>query len=274
MTRTLAIFLLLTAAAAGSTGIFVRDDPEGQRHYSDRPSADAQRVAVRSGVSYRVVRTVYDGDTLLLDNRSKIRLLGINAPEIETFRKSGEAGGEEARIWLKKAIEGKKIRLEADIERTDRYKRMLAHIFTEDGSHINLVLLRLGLAAVDIHPPNLKYAQQLLLAQKFAETGRIGIWGNPAYLPQPLISLPGLKDRGWRRLTGQPVMLKPSRKFYRLIYSEQVDVRIARENLDLFPDLTTYLGRDTEIRGWPSRRQGHYSILVRHPSALQLMEKE
>jgi micrococcal nuclease len=274
LTRTLAIFLLLTGAAIGSTEVYVRDEPGGQRHYSDKPFANAHRLEIPAGVSYRVVRTVYDGDTLLLDNRTKVRLLGINSPEIETPRKSGEAGGEEARIWLKKAIEGKKIRLEVDIERTDRYKRTLAHVFAEDGTHINMALLRLGLAAVDIHPPNLKYVQQLLNAQQLAETARIGIWGNSAYKPQPLNRLPGSKDRGWRRFTGQPVMLKPSRKFYRLIYSEQVDVRIARENMALFPDLMTYVGRDTEIRGWPSRRRGHYSIFVRHPSALRLMEKE
>ncbi|MGH8550857.1 MAG: thermonuclease family protein, partial [Methylococcales bacterium] len=124
-----------------------------------------------------------------------------------------------------------------------------------------------------IHPPNLKYTEQLLEAQKLAETKRLGIWGDPVYTPMPVASLPGSKGKGWQRLLGRPLALKASRKYYRLIYSEQVDVRIPRANLDLFPDLKTYLGRDTEIRGWPSRRKDHYSILVLHPSALRLAGK-
>lgn len=226
---------------------------------------------IRPGKSYRVVRTVFDGDTLLLDNRIKVRLSGINTPEIESFRKRGESGGEEARIWLKNAIEGKKIHLEEDVEHTDHYRRLLAHVFTEEGAHINRLLVSLGLASVNIYPPNLKYAEQMLEDQGRAERARLGIWGDPVYTPDTVANLPDSKGTGWRRLVGRAIELKASRKFYRLIYSDQVDVRIPRENLDLFPDLNRYLRRDTEIRGWPSRRNNHYSILVRHPSALRVV---
>ncbi|MCI0733880.1 MAG: thermonuclease family protein [Methylococcaceae bacterium] len=275
MKKSLAIFLMLTSAVAsfGASEIYVREEPGGQRHYSDKPSPNAKRLAIRAGAGYRVVQAVFDGDTLLLDDRSKVRLSGINTPEVETPRKSAESGGDEARMWLKNILEGKKVRLDGDVDRTDHYKRMLAHVFTEDGTHINRVLVRSGLATVNIYPPNLKYAEQLLEAQRLAETEGLGIWGDPAYTPRPVASLPGSKGKGWRRLIGRPLALKPNRKFYRLIYSEQVDVRIPRANLDLFPDLKSYLGRDTEIRGWPSRRKDHYSILVRHPSALRLVGK-
>ncbi|MGH8556655.1 MAG: thermonuclease family protein, partial [Methylococcales bacterium] len=94
------------------------------------------------------------------------------------------------------------------------------------------------------------------------------------YTPGPLASLSGSKGKGWRRFIGRALALKAGRKFYRLIFSDQVEVRIPRANLDLFPDLKSYLERDTEIRGWPSRRKDHYSILVRHPSSLRVVEKE
>lgn len=276
MKKALAIFILLTTVplVLYSTEIYVWKDRTGKRHYSDKPVGNGEKLAISPGVAYRVVRFVYDGDTVLLDNRDKVRLSGMNTPEIESRRKTEEPGGEEARLWLKNAIEGKKVRLEGDVERMDRYKRILAHIFVEDGTHINLVLVRLGLATVNLHPPNLKYARQLLNAQQFAERNRLGIWGNPAYAPKPIESLLASKAKGWRRLVGHAVALKRSRKFFRLIYSERIDVRIARVNLGLFPELSTYLERDFEIRGWPSRRKEHYSILVRHPSALRLLESD
>lgn len=277
MKKSLAVFSLLTACFVASVlpaaEIYVREDPQGRLSYSDQPSPDARRLEVRAGVGYRVVRTVFDGDTLLLDDRRRVRLLGINAPEVESSRKSGESGGAEARLWLKNAVEGKKIRLEGDVDPTDRYQRILAHVFTEEGTHINQALVRLGLAAVNIYPPNLKYAGPLLDAQQLAESERLGIWGDPAYTPKPIATLTGSREKGWRRLLGRPLELKASRKYYRLIYSAWVEVKIPRENLNLFPDLTSYLGCDTEIRGWPLRRKNQYSILVRHPSALRWVVK-
>ncbi|MGH8476731.1 MAG: thermonuclease family protein, partial [Methylococcales bacterium] len=222
MKKALVILLWLTSVASGlaSTEIHVREDPSGIRHYSDKPAPDSKRLALRPAMSYRIVETVYDGDTLLLDNGSKVRLSGVNTPEVESSRKSGESGGEEARIWLKNALEGKKIHVEAEVEPTDRYQRILAHVFTEDGTHINRVLVRLGLATVNIHPPNLKYAEQLLDAQNFAENKRLGIWGDPVYTPGPLASLSGSKGKGWRRFIGRALALKAGRKFYRLIFSD------------------------------------------------------
>jgi micrococcal nuclease len=270
------LLVLLTAFAAvlGAAEIYVREGPEGGRIYSDKPSPDSKLLSVRAGVRYRVVRHVYDGDTLLLDDRTKVRLLGINTPEVESSRKSGEPGGEEARSWLKTAIEGRKILLEQDVERSDRYKRTLAQVFTEDGVHINRELVRAGLATVNIHPPNLKYAQRLIEAERLAQAEGLGIWGDPAYAAEAIENLNRSNARGWHRLVGRPIALKRNRKYMRLIYSERVDVRISRENLDLFPDLNEYLGRDTEIRGWPSRRKDHYSILVRHPSALRVLNPD
>jgi micrococcal nuclease len=96
----------------------------------------------------------------MLSNGSKVRLLSINTPEIESPHRSGEPGGEEVRLWLKEAVEGKKVYLEKNVEKVDRYKRLLSHLFTEQGVHLNRVLVSLGLVSVALHPPNLKYSQR------------------------------------------------------------------------------------------------------------------
>jgi len=251
-----------------SAEIFYWKDDAGRRHYSDRPAINATKKQIDSGFFYSRVKTVFDGDTFVLQNGNRIRLLGINTPEVEGRRKSAEPGGEKAKQWLKEKILVHKVRLQADIEKFDHYKRRLAHVFTESGEHINLRLVELGLASVNIYPPNLLYAEQFVSAQQQAQQARLGIWGHPAYATKPIRILEDQRLRGWQRLVGRPIKIRHSKKFARLIFSTQVDVRISLRNLALFPSLNNYLGKDIEVRGWPSRRKKHYSILVRHPSAL------
>ncbi len=262
------LFLLAGLFFTAHAEVYHWQDEKGRHLYSDRPLPGAERLAIRPGFSYRLVRYVYDGDTVTLQGGERIRLLGINTPEVESSKRRGEPGGEAARRWLKKAVEGKKVRLETGVPPRDKYGRLLAHLFSEDGKHINLALVEQGLAIANIYPPELKYVEPLLQAQQRAEEAGRGIWGDPHYTPKPITDLLHGKMRGWHRFHGTPKRIKRSRRYVRLLFSDRIDVRIPKANLALFPDLQNYLGQVIEVRGWASRRKGHYSILVRHPSAL------
>ena len=265
------LFLLLALilhSQIGWTDIYSWKDAEGRSHYSDHQNERSVKLDITPGYAYQIVKTVYDGDTLLLNNGKKVRLLGINTPEIENSRKNAEPGGLRAKRWLAKQVQGKKVRLEMDADRKDRYRRTLAHIFTAQGRHINMELVERGLATVNIHPPNLKYVDRLLDAQARAEAKSLGIWREPAYVPLPVDHISNKTRRGWHRLIGIPVAIRRGRKFVRLIFSQHFDVRIAIKNKMLFPDLRTYLNKKLEVRGWISRRKENYSVLIRHPSGL------
>ncbi|TXL15040.1 hypothetical protein BMR05_04860 [Methylococcaceae bacterium HT4] len=94
--------------------------------------------------SFYKVKKVYDGDTVLLNDGRKIRLIGINTPEIEYAKQSGQAGGDVARKWLTQQLLNTTIRLEFDQEKQDKYKRYLAHVFTRQEVHINRELVGSG----------------------------------------------------------------------------------------------------------------------------------
>lgn len=266
--------LLLALSAPAPADVFRWRDQAGHVHYGDQPAPGAERVAgvERTGPVYSQVRNVHDGDTIALEGGTKVRLLGINTPEIDSAAASAESGGDAAKRWLESRIEGRKVRLEGDAEAKDRYGRLLAHLFAEDGDHLNLALVKLGLAAVSIFPPNLKYADDLAEAQRQARREGIGIWGDAAYAPHPIADLPQRHRRGWQRWSGRPTALDYSRNYARLIFSEQVDVTIPKENLGLFPPLKELVGKNLEVRGWASRRKEHYSVLVRHPSGLDVID--
>lgn len=123
-----------------------------------------------------IVKYVIDGDTVILKNNIKVRLIGIDAPEIDHQKKHAEPLGYAARTFSKKLLESKRVRLEFDQEEHDHYNRLLAYFFLPDGTFVNLELLRSGLGTYLHKPPNLKYAEPFLQAQREAMGEGKGIW--------------------------------------------------------------------------------------------------
>ncbi|MCD6320068.1 MAG: thermonuclease family protein [Candidatus Desulfofervidaceae bacterium] len=122
------------------------------------------------------VRWVDDGDTIVLDNGQKVRYLGINAPEIAQDDKPGEPFGKEALKYNLHLVKGKEVRLETDVEKYDRYGRLLAYVFLKDGTFVNLEMVKAGYAYVLFLNPYLHYAHKLLAAQHEAMEARKNIW--------------------------------------------------------------------------------------------------
>jgi hypothetical protein len=54
----------------------------------------------------------------------------------------------------------------------------------------------------------------------------------------------------------------------RLLINDKVDIRVANNNLKAFPPLSSYLGKSLEVRGWVSRNNDYYTMLIQHPSSL------
>jgi len=218
------------------------------------------------------VKYVIDGDTVVLSANRHVRLLAINTPEVASKKRKAELGGEAARQWLKKHIEGQRVRLVADQQKFDKYGRALFYLFDSQGRLINEQLLANGLAVLSIHPPNLKYLPRLQRAQQRAEAQSLGVWKLPAYRSQKLAQLMRSKNKGWQRVTASPVAIKEGRKYVRLMLSANANIRILKQNLHYFPALKNYLQCEIEVRGWVSWHNRQASILIRHPSAVVIKD--
>lgn len=123
-----------------------------------------------------------DGDTVWVSGKNgpdeKIRLIGIDAHEVRnTPRKKAGFYGKEATAYLRKRVQGKRVRLEYDVRRYDQYRRTLAYIYLEDGTFINAEMLRKGYAVVMTVTPNVKYADKFILLQQEARRNKQGLWG-------------------------------------------------------------------------------------------------
>jgi len=88
-----------------------------------------------------IVERIIDGDTIVVNNNTHVRLLGINTPEKK------EKYYEEAKKFLENLILNKTVKLEFGKSRYDIYNRILAYIILE-GENINLEVVRNGLGNV------------------------------------------------------------------------------------------------------------------------------
>ncbi len=266
------LWITLTSVSVFAEAQIYQWQDQDKTYYSDRPHRDAKVVRVNPGYAFYQVKRVIDGDTLELDDKTKVRLLGINTPEIAGRDHLAENGGWDAKQWVIRQLRGQRVRLETDVEARDRYQRTLGHVFTEDGHHINLELVRNGLASVEIFPPNLKYAEELMIVEQSAQQHNLGIWREPAYAVKAITDVdPNNPPTGWQRLTGVVKSLGKSRRYSYLNFNDQFSFRIADGNLKLFPKLQSYVGRQVEIRGWLNRQKSGVSMLIRHPHAIKLL---
>ena len=147
-----------------------------------------------------VVRVV-DGDTfegVIAGEQKTVRLLNVDTPETKHPQEAVQCLGPEATEMLKDLLEpGDRVKLEYDIERTDRYGRTLAGVFKDD-SLVNADLARAGLGVAVLYEPNRKFYDEVREAQQEAEAAGDGLFDPqidctlPAHEPAlaPLEALP------------------------------------------------------------------------------------
>jgi len=129
--------------------------------------------------NYHKVKHIVDGDTIIIDTGEKVRLIGINTPEVYPEK---ECYGTEAQKEATKLLKNKKVRLEFDVEKQDRYERKLAYVFLEEDNNpdifINNELVKKGLAYSKTYGPNTYHQKELDKSMKQAQKDKLGLWGN------------------------------------------------------------------------------------------------
>ncbi|HVM11351.1 MAG TPA: thermonuclease family protein, partial [Actinomycetota bacterium] len=124
-----------------------------------------------------VVRVV-DGDTIRVRRGGReepVRLIGIDTPEMGFFGGVRECFAREASRFATGHLLGRRVRLELDVERRDRYDRLLAYVWL-DGRLFNEMILRQGYASVATYPPNVRYVERFLRAERQARAEGRGLW--------------------------------------------------------------------------------------------------
>jgi micrococcal nuclease len=125
------------------------------------------------GTAARVDHVV-DGDTVWLTDVGKVRLVGIDTPEVHG---RDECFGREASAYAKRVLApGRLVRYRLGVEERDRYGRALAYLYLEDGRLFNELLAERGYAQPLTIPPNDELAERFVAGARRAREARRGLW--------------------------------------------------------------------------------------------------
>jgi micrococcal nuclease len=129
-----------------------------------------------------LVERVVDGDTFVLANGARVRLIGVDTPETVKANHPVEDWGPQASARTKELVEGREVRLEFDKERQDQYQRYLAYAWYHDPEAgeeklLNEELIRAGLGHAAL---GFRYSESMKRrfrrAQEEAKGSGAGLW--------------------------------------------------------------------------------------------------
>lgn len=229
------------------------------------------------------VSHVIDGDTIELSSGEDVRYIGIDTPEVREKTGAGwvykpRPFGEEAKEFNRKLVEGKRVRLEFDVQKKDKYKRILAYVYTGE-KFINVEMVRQGFAMIYTYPPNLKYLELFLEAQKEARDNKRGLWQG---LEENKISASDAKKSiGTIRmvearvtdtyLTEKMLILKFKDNFKVVIYKNN----IPPASKDIIRSPNKYFkGKMVRVYGLIKEYKGHPEIVMHDISQLEVVDNQ
>ncbi|NOQ88382.1 MAG: hypothetical protein GQ550_05605 [Gammaproteobacteria bacterium] len=223
------------------------------------------------------IKYIHDGDTLHLKDGRKVRLIGINSPEVAHGNNTAEPFAAEATNALKALFKDKKsISLIYGEEKHDRYQRLLAHGFTDSGENIQAKLLAQGHARAITFPPNTHFSACYLQQERKARCEKAGLWKKTRPLTAKKLDDTHI---GFQLVKGRLKNISINKKGIWLNLDDKLTIGIRPDNQSLFDINAIYqmLNQKIVVRGWlnkskkASQTTGPYYIRVRHPSSIQLV---
>lgn len=125
---------------------------------------------------------VVDGDTIVVDYHGKlekIRLIGVDTPETVHPNKPVEYFGKEASNFTRSLVTGKQVALKFDWQQRDKYNRLLAYVYLDDGTLLNKKIIEEGYGHAYTRFP-FKYMDDFRAAECEARKTGKGLWRTSA----------------------------------------------------------------------------------------------
>lgn len=227
------------------------------------------------------VSRVIDGDTIELSSGERVRYIGIDTPELR--QRNGSAWvydprpyAEEAKEFNRNLVEGRSVRLEFDVQKRDKFGRLLAYVYLGD-KMVNIELLKEGYAMIYTYPPNVKYVEEFLKAQLDARENERGLWRE---LERGVISGYEAKENlGFIKIVETEVLdTYLSERVLILNCRGDFKVVIFRNNLEYFPKMaarspdTYFKNKAIRVYGLIKEYKASYEIVLHDPSQLEVLE--
>ena len=221
------------------------------------PAAAAAGELTRSGGGIAV--EIVDGDTLVLDDGTRVRLVGIMAPKLPLGRPGFriEPLAEQAKSALAELTLGRRLTLSYGCRRVDRYSRTLAHLNEEAGAWIQGKMLRRGLARVYSFADNRAAIGEMLAFEAEARAAGRGVWALEDFRVIGVANTPariGSYQVVEGRVLDAAVVGRRGYLNFGEDYRDNFTISIAPRDVTTFRragiDILTLEGRRMRVRGW------------------------
>jgi len=225
------------------------------------------------------VRYVHDGDTIVLKNGDKIRLIGINAAEVARKQKNkmkkAEPYANAARDYLKQLLpKNTNIQLQFGQDKKDHYGRTLAHVFLKSGKNVQATLLKQGLASAIVFPPNDSLANCYLKIEKQARCEKLALWSQSTHiLPSQQVTS---STKGFHLIQGKVTHIETNQHGIWIKLAGDITLGIRPQNQHLFDInyIKSLTGKVLLARGWLNKGKNNRPYMrIRHPLSLEIVSK-
>ena len=139
-------------------------------------------IIAQQARTVKVLRVI-DGDTFVLTTGEKIRLLGVDTPELNSIDSREKLLAQQATLLTKNFADGKTVKLTLDGKTKDIFGRTLAYVWLtnkegRDSLFLQAELLKSGLARILMYDNKKMYYSLFYNLRNTARRNKLGIWSK------------------------------------------------------------------------------------------------
>ena len=216
---------------------------------------------------------INDGDTITLTDGRLVRLIGIDAPEIDfQFPNLSQPYANNAKAFLATTVKpGQLLQLVFDKRRLDPYARTLAYVYTEQQQHLQELMLANGYAKARVYK-NDYFWQCLSTIEQDARDNKIGLWSLKAYQPLATEHLSRNDINQWLEIRGVVTGYERKGQNFELNIDNNLVLMISQQDIGNFSNILTLklLESPVIVRGRLYYSYSKYRLNASHPSQITL----
>lgn len=226
-----------------------------------QPKTDCKKLAITETVQ---LQKVYDGDTILLKDGRKIRLIGINAPEFGRKGQPSQPYAKKAKAQLKTILTAyHNLTLAYDLVKKDKYNRTLAYVYLPDGSDVQAQMLSSGLATSIVIMPNENNLNCYRKLEEKARKQQQGIWQQVVYQEIAAKNLNN-KSKIYGFVKGKVTSIKIKSQMMIVLLDNHLSIKLSGKAFQVYKE-KQLMGQNIHIRGILYSYRKKPAMSIYHP---------